>query len=208
MDWLQGLSAEMIAQHWTVWLAVLTAVLYLLLAARENPWCWFWGIISCSFWAYAAFALYDLWVDALLQLFYVGISFYGVYEWRWGGRGGKDLPITTMSWQLHLWIIAGGLLLSYLIGYLFKAYTPAAATYIDAFTTTFSVIITFMVIYKKLENWAYWLVVDTVYVYLYWSRGGYLFALLFIVYLIIVIIGWINWTKVYQKEGPQNKETI
>ena len=88
-------------------------------------------------------------------------------------------------------------MLSGLVGYFFDEYTAAAATYLDAFTTVFSVIITFMVIQKKLENWLYWLVVDSVYVYLYASRGGYLFALLFLVYLVIVVMGWIRWRKEY-----------
>ena len=197
MDWLNVLITEAAAQDWTVWVAVITAILYLTLAASENPWCWFWGIISCSFWAYAAYALYDLYIDALLQVFYVGISFYGIYQWRKGGKAGSELAITTFKPIQHVWIILAGLGLSITVGYFFKTYTPAAATYLDAFTTVFSIIITFMVIYKKLENWAYWLVIDAVYVYLYWSRGGYLFALLFIGYLVIVLIGWRSWGRIY-----------
>ncbi|MEL7021238.1 MAG: nicotinamide mononucleotide transporter [Bacteroidota bacterium] len=41
----------------------------------------------------------------------------------------------------------------------------------------------------------YWFVVDSVYVYLYWSRGGYLFALLFVIYLIIVCFGYAKWKR-------------
>jgi nicotinamide mononucleotide transporter len=183
------------AQHPAEWGAVVGAVLYLVLAARENPWCWVWGILSCICWAYAAFALYGLYIDGFLQVFYIVISGLGLYRWLYGGKEHKGISITTISGSMHLIIVVGGVLLSIAVGYLFDQYTEAQATYLDALTTVFSVIITFMVIGKKLENWIYWLVIDSIYVYLYWSRGGYLIALLFIVYLVIVVFGFLNWWK-------------
>lgn len=195
----EALAQQIAAQHISEWMAVAGAILYLLLAARGNPWCWFWGIISCAFWAYAAFALYDLYIDGALQLFYVAISFVGIYEWKFGGREHKELPISRLGLRQHLWIWIGGLALSWALGAFFDEYTAAAATYLDAFTTVFSVIITFMVIRKKLENWLYWLLIDAVYVYLYWSRGGYLISLLFVAYLVIAVFGYFSWKKAYRK---------
>ena len=200
MEFWTSLIEQIAAQHFSEWAAVIGAILYLLLAARGNPWCWFWGIISCSFWAYAAFALYDLYIDGGLQLFYVGISFLGIYQWRYGGKDQKELSVTRLSLPQHLWIWTGGLALTFVLGAFFDTYTAAAATYLDAFTTVFSVIITFMVIQKKLDNWAYWFLIDIVYVYLYWGRGGYLIALLFVVYLVIVVFGFFSWRKAYLVE--------
>jgi nicotinamide mononucleotide transporter len=191
----QELWGQISAQHPAEWIAVGGAILYLVLATRENPWCWFWGILSCIAWAYAAFELYQLYIDGGLQLFYVGISFMGLYQWLRGGAKQERLAITTLSWSQHLWILLGGSAASWAVGYFFSAYTSAAATYLDAFTTVFSVITTFMVIQKKLENWIYWLVIDTAYVYLYWSRGGYLIALLFVSYLAIVLVGFLRWKR-------------
>ncbi len=180
--------------YWSELLAVITGVIYVVLATRSNPWCWPWGIISSALWAYAAYLLFDLYVDALLQLFYVVMGFIGWYQWRKGGNG-EVLPISRLSSGEHLAIVGGGLVLALLVGYLFDEYTPAAATYIDAWTTVFSVIATFLVVQRKLENWLYWIVIDAVYVYLYYTRGGYLFALLFITYTIIAIVGYFKWQK-------------
>ncbi len=180
--------------YWSELLAVITGVIYVVLATRSNPWCWPWGIISSALWAYAAYLLFDLYVDALLQLFYVVMGFIGWYQWRKGGNG-EVLPISRLSSGEHLAIVGGGLVLALLVGYLFDEYTPAAATYIDAWTTVFSVIATFLVVQRKLENWLYWIVIDAVYVYLYYTRGGYLFALLFIAYTIIAIVGYFKWQK-------------
>jgi len=184
------IKTETTALHPAEIISTVTAVIYLILAARENIWCWFFGIISCSFWAWAAYFLYNLQIDSLLQVFYVVISFWGLYQWKFGSENKKELPITRLSIKEHALIIGGGVLLSGMGGWLYANYTTASSTYLDAFTTVFSVIITFMVIFKKMENWLYWIVIDAVYVYLYWSREGYLFSILFVAYIIIAFLGW------------------
>ncbi|MEL6922831.1 MAG: nicotinamide riboside transporter PnuC, partial [Bacteroidota bacterium] len=160
-------------------LTVLFGLIYVVLAARENIWCWFWGILSSGLWAYVTWFQFNLLADALLNLFYVVMGFIGVYQWQFGGGTQSDnntLPITTLSLNKHLWILIGGGFLTMLTGYFFSAYTAAAATYLDSFTTVFAVVATFLTVRKVLENWLYWIVVDALYIYLYISREGYLFA--------------------------------
>lgn len=181
--------------HWSEITVVFFAILYLVNAAKRKVICWIFGIISCVFWAYAAFYLYDLYIDALLQLFYIIVSFFGIYQWLYGGKSKQNLEITFLSANQHILIISVGFILTGMVGYFFEAYTPAAATYLDAFTTTFSIITTFLVIQKKIDHWIYWFVIDSVYVYLYWVRAGYLFSFLFVVYLVIVILGYFEWKK-------------
>lgn len=188
-------KTEFLALHPAEIISTGTAIVYLILAAKENIWCWFFGIISCIFWAWAAYFLYNLQIDSLLQIFYIVISFWGLYQWKFGSEDKKRLPITRLTIQEHALVISSGLLLTGVVGWLYANYTTASATYIDAFTTVFSVIITFMVIQKKLENWLYWIVIDGVYVYLYWTRGGYLFSILFVAYIVIAFLGWLEWRQ-------------
>jgi len=184
------IKTETLALHSAEIVSTVTAIIYLILAARESIWCWFFGIISCSFWAWAAYFLYNLQIDSLLQIFYVAISFWGLYQWKYGSQDKKELPITHLSLSEHAIAIGGGLVLSAIVGWLYENYTNASATYLDAFTTVFSILITFMVIHKKIENWLYWIVIDIVYVYLYWSRGGYLFSILFVAYIVIRVFNF------------------
>ncbi len=204
-DFLNRLFTEAAALSWIDWTATLTALLYVMLAARDNAWCWFWGMISCSLWAYSSFVFYQLYLDALLQLFYVGMAFVGLYQWRYGGRGGAPLPITGISWRQHLYIWAAGGVLTVLCGYFFAAYTAAAATYLDAFTTVFSVFATFLLVRRKLENWLYWVVTDALYVGLYFSRGAYLYALLMVVYTVIAAVAYLNWRKLADQQPIASK---
>lgn len=191
------IAAEAAGFSWVDWVATITAIFYVVLAARENTWCWFWGIISCSLWAYASFFFYDLWLDALLQVFYVAMGFAGLYRWKFGRQSQNPLPITRMWWMHHVHIILVGGVMAFFFGYFFDEYTPAAATYLDAFTTVFSIITTFILVQKKLENWLYWVVIDASYAYLYASRGAYLFAVLMVAYTIIAALAFFRWRRHY-----------
>ena len=112
-----------------------------------------------------------------------------------GSKQNDELQISTLNTNQHLLLISGGLVLSFLVGYFFAEYTGAAATNLDALTTVFSIIATFMVVRKILENWIYWIVVDAVYVYLYFTRGSVLFTLLMVIYTVIAIFGYLEWKK-------------
>ena len=183
------------------WLATITALIYVVLAARESLWCWHFGIISCAIWAYITFSSYQLYLDAILNVFYVIMGFVGIYQWKFGAKNKEALAISQMTSTQHLQILTIGSLAALLFGYYFDEYTPAAATYLDAFTTMFAIVTTFLVIQKKLENWLYWIVIDTAYIYLYASRGAYLFMLVYAIYVVIAVVGYFRWRKVYKLIG-------
>ena len=197
MDYLTHIFQEIQQLSWVDWAATITALLYVILAARQNNWCWFWGIVSCSLWAYASFAFYQLYLDALLQVFYVVMSIIGWYQWKRGGKGQTERPISRLTLKQHLIYIGIGISLSIVFGYFFGAYTSAAATYWDAFTTTFSILATIILVQKYLDNWAYWVVIDLAYAGLYASREAYLFTFLMLIYTAIALVAFLNWRKTY-----------
>jgi len=182
------------------WTILVTALIYVVLAARESVWCWFFGIISCSLWAFASYEG-KLYADAFLQLFYVAISFWGIYQWKFSKEKeiDNDLEINELSWQTHLKIIVGGILISLPFGYFLAEYTTAAATYLDSLTSVFGIITTFMVARKILSNWLYWIVIDAVYIYLYTSRNLDTLAFIMVIYTVIAIYGYFNWKKELKK---------
>ena len=85
-----------------------------------------------------------------------------------------------------------------LLGFYLSIYSTAKMPIIDSFTTVFSVIATYMVTKKVLENWLYWIVIDIVSVYLYFSRDLQLTSLLFVIYTIVAIFGYFSWKKKVQ----------
>jgi len=178
--------------------AVLLAVTYLLLVIRQNILCWAAALASVLIYLVIFFNAH-LYMESILQIFYAAMAVYGWYQWKYGGVGHQGLRIIT--WRLHHHaIVIGGILVSTVaFGWVLSA-TDAALPYLDSFTTVAAVVTTYMVTRKVLENWAYWFVIDGLSVYLYVSRELYLTAGLFVLYLVMIVIGFRCWWRDWRTE--------
>ena len=171
-------------------IAVLFSILYVVLAVKENIWCWGAALISVSLYIYICFSA-QLYPETGLQVFYFIMAIIGYYMWN---KENKE-EIKEWSEIKHLLIILSGAILTFFMGFYFSTYTNSQMPIIDSFTTVFSIIATYMVIKKVLGNWLYWIVIDAVSVYLYFNRDLHLTSLLFIAYTIIAIFGYFSWMK-------------
>ncbi len=189
----------MIAQGFEI-LAVLLAIAYLLLAARENILCWYCAFLSSLIFVFVFWDV-SLLMESMLNIFYVVMAIVGWLEWKYGGTNKRHLAISSLKFWHHVLIILGMLVLAAVNGWLMQNYTDAAWPFVDSFTTWASVITTFMVVFKVLENWLYWLLIDAISIVLYIDRELYLTALLFAAYVLIVIFAYINWRRIYLEAG-------
>ena len=135
----------------------------------------------------------------MLQIFYFGMAIYGWFMWTSDDQT-KDVVVIRWPIRYHFYniLISGALMV--FIGYIFDTYSNQANPYLDAFTTIFSLMATFMVAKKVLENWIYWIIIDAFSVYLFFSRGLYMIAALFVVYTVIALIGYFHWRKHYLRD--------
>jgi len=172
-------------------IAVIFSILYVILAAKENIWCWLCASISVSLYIYICY-IAKLYLETGLQGFYFIMAVYGYWQWN---RPKKRITINSWSLQRHLVISGIGIIASLLLGKFFEIYTDAALPIIDSLTTIFSLFATYMVTKKILENWIYWIIIDIVSVYLYFSRDLQLTAGLFVAYTIIAVFGYLSWKK-------------
>ena len=199
--WLQSIGNA--ASSMSLWegTAVMFAIAYLLLAVKENVWCWFFAFISTALYT-TLFWDVNLLMDSALNVYYMAMAVFGWYQWTRGGNGGSTEPhtlaIQSLGGHQHGFIIVAILLLSSVSGYLLSEHSSAAWPYVDSFTTWASVITTYLVTRKYLQNWLYWIVIDAVSVPLYIERGLNLTALLFVIYIIIAVFGYMNWHKHYR----------
>jgi nicotinamide mononucleotide transporter len=184
---------------------VLFSVLYLVLAIREHLWCWPAAFISSVLTIVVMFGA-RLYAEAALNVFYAAMAVYGWYQWRYGGRraGAAQLPISVWPLRVHLWVIGGSALARAVVGWAMSRYTAAAFPYFDSFVTVASIVTTYMVAKKILENWLYWLVIDSLSSYLYLQRGLYLYVALFALYLVLVVIGLARWRRDWRAQTVAN----
>ncbi len=155
------------------WVAVLLAFGYLLLAVRQNAWCWACAIASSAVFL-VLFARGGLVMQAALQVFYISMGVYGWWAWRRGSSDGAGLPVSRWRAGRHAVTIAALLAASAVNGWIMARTQGGWVPYVDAFVAWASVVATWMVARKVLENWLYWIV-------------------LFVAYVLIAIKGYLAW---------------
>ncbi|MBC3765102.1 nicotinamide riboside transporter PnuC [Neptunicella marina] len=173
--------------------AVVLAVAYVWLAAKQHIACWLCALISTGIYVGLMWEV-SLPMQSLLNLYYLIMAIYGWYCWR-KPKQGVELKVHQMNWQTHLMIIAGLLVISAgLIAVVGKSFSPRLPE-LDVLVTVFSLYATWLETRKVLESWLYWQVINTAGIYLCWATGLYLTALLLCMYLGFAFYGYRQWQQ-------------
>ena len=171
------------------------AIAYLLLALKLNKLCWFAWIASSILYLYVMYQA-GLYMESLLQVFYLCMGFYGLSQWSKTINNNQNTYVDLWSIGNHIFAISLVIVLSFLSGTLLSNFSNAALPFIDAFTTWGAIVASYMVAKKILENWIYWFVIDFISVFIFASRGLYFTSALFVTYLVIIYFGYKSWSKI------------
>lgn len=181
--------------------AVLCALAYMVLVAREHIACWFFAFVSTALFTVVFFEA-ALSFSMALNIYYMVMAGYGYWQWQQGTTGGSEpaLSVQPRPLRFHLWVIAAGSIISaVLIG--FTSADSANTDWLntnwinalDIVMSVFSVLTTVMVAHKIYENWFYWMVINALAVIIYSASGLTVSAGLFVVYILFAIYGWREW---------------
>lgn len=195
-DFIQRMMDGIRATHPAEWLAVLAGVIYILLimVRRRSGWI-FGGISSLVLMVLAARA--QLPMNALLQFTYVVAAVYG--WWRWSGAD-DDRPISTWHWRGHALALAGCVVASFALAQLPAMAASSAFPFTDSLVACAGLVATWLVARVSLENWLYWIAVDLVSIYLYFSQGLVVASLLYVLYLGIATVGFFHWRARWRRQ--------
>ena len=171
------------------------AIAYLLLALKQNKLCWFAWIVSSILYLYVMYQA-GLYMESLLQVFYLCMGFYGLSQWSKTINNNQNTYVDLWSIGNHIFAISLVIVLSFLSGTLLSNFSNAALPFIDAFTTWGAIVASYMVAKKILENWIYWFIIDFISVFIFASRGLYFTSALFVTYLVIIYFGYKSWSKI------------
>lgn len=201
VDWQLMQSVELIA--------TLLALAYVILALKQSLWCWPAALLSTVLFTQVMWHS-ALLSDAILQLYYAGMAVYGWWRWqqlkqsaKTSAQGGSQAPVYEWPWQRHGQLIAITAIAGLGLGYVMAGYTQADFAYLDAQTTAFSVMATWLVTRKLVSNWLYWVVIDAVSIYVYAQKHLYFLTGLFMLYTIIAIIGYFAWRHHFLQQQQQ-----
>lgn len=165
----------------------------ILLAGRNSIHTWWTGIAGCLLFAVLFFES-ALYADVALQLFFVVTSAIGWRQWR-RGHGGDGLAISRSGPATLALAVPAGLLATAAYGAMLHAFTDAYAPFADSAVLAFSVIAQLLLMGRRIETWPFWLLVNTIAVGLYASRGLTLTAVLYAAYWINAAVSWRGWRR-------------
>lgn len=180
------------------WSAVITSVIYVVLAARQNILCWIFALLSSGLYVYICFST-QLYIESMLQLFYFVMGVYGWVNWNRKNESHHTQEVSSWGIGLNFVNILASGVLTIALGYVFDHYTNQASPYTDAFVTSFSITATYMITKKIHEGWIYLIVIDFCSIFLYAGRGLDISAWLYVMYTIIAVFGWIEWLRSYMQ---------
>jgi nicotinamide mononucleotide transporter len=177
------------------WIAVLCGVMYVILAIKESYWCWPFGIVSSALYIFINYQYTYYW-DALLQIYYCLVGIYGSWVWYKNPprqTSGLQISNTPVSKLLRIGVLI--LFLAGAMGYIADIKTDSTAPYADGALTAASFVATWMTARKWVENWLLWIVIDLAYIPLYLTREAELTSVLYLIYAIFAVAGFITWKK-------------
>lgn len=188
-------TLDFLCNNWLETTGAILSVVYLVLSIKQNIWLWFFGFLSSALYIVVFFHS-KFYADMTLQFYYLVVSVYGAWKWRFGTQEQQqELPVRTVTrlqiiqfaaLSLALWIVYYAVL-----NYLTDSDVAAA----DALTTALSIVATWMLAQKIKEHWLVWIFVDAFSSYLYFCKELYPTAVLFIIYTSMAIVGYIQWKR-------------
>ena len=186
------------------WTGLVAGIIYVIFAAKGKWWCWPTGLI----WVICTFIISidgKLYSDAILQVLYFGLTLFGWYNWITNnGRKSPEKPIATTS-QLE-WFYSFVFLVIFTIiqAKVLTQFTDTDVPYIDSLTTSMSLLATWLLAKKKIENWWIWIVVNPVYIWLYHYKNYELYSWLAVFFTIMALVGLTQWKKILRSQNVHN----
>jgi nicotinamide mononucleotide transporter len=174
-------------------IAAAFGVVSVYLSTRQNIWSWPTAIVNVALYS-VVFYNGRLYGQMGLQAIFLVLSIYGWYQWLHGGAEKSGLRVSCASPRLLATLAATNVVAWVVLAALLRR-TDAALPWLDALLTTTSLVAQWMMTRKILKNWILWIAVDIVYVPMFISQRLYATALLYAVFLMLAVMGFVEWRR-------------
>lgn len=162
-------------------------------AGRNSVHTWWSGIAGCALFAFVFYGA-RLYADVTLQVFFIGSCIVGWWAWLHGARG-SELPVRHVRPLTTAALLALAAMVAAGYGWLLHRYTDAYAPFLDSIVLAFSVLGQFLMVGRRVESWWCWIIVNTLAVPLYASRGLYLTSVLYAAFWVNAIVSLVLWRR-------------
>lgn len=182
-------------------IAALLGLINVTLVVRRSVWNYPFGIAMVALYAVVFFRA-KLYSDALLQLFFFTVQFWGWWAWRGNQAAAGEIVVRRLSDRARLGWAAGCAVAIAGWGALMHGLTDASYPWWDAGVATMSVAAQILMIRRFVENWWLWIAVDVVAIGLYAAKALWPTTALYAVFLMLATWGLLHWNRVRRATGP------
>ena len=181
--------------HTTEVLGALAGLLYVYLEIRQRRWMWIVGGLSALVYIFVFFDA-GLYAAMAFQLYYIAASIYGWKKWGRGSSAAEDVH-STVRMSLKTAFVSMALIAAatFLFWILLRRIDSDPMPFADGFIVALSMVATYWVGNKYIEHWYLWFIANSLSIYMYMSQELYPTMILYIVFLIASVIGYIRWRK-------------
>ena len=174
------------------WIAVACGLTNVALIIRRSIWNYPFGFIMVALYFFI-FWEYKLYSDAILQVYFFVIQFYGLWVWLNGRAPDGRVMVAPLSRQMFISYLAMTAVAWMAISFLMDTYTDAAAPIWDSAVAALSVTAQFLMSRRHIESWLLWIVVDVLAIGLFYTRDLAPTAALYFIFLGLAITGYVQW---------------
>jgi len=187
-------------------LGAILGILYIFFSIRQSILTWPTGLLTSVLYVIVFFQS-KFYADMGLQVYYVVISIYGWYFWLKGAKPEESYSVPVRELSKKLWLILGiaSIVIFIILVFILKNFTDSDVPYMDSLTTALSIVATWMLAKKYIEQWLIWIFVDAVSAGLYVYKNLWPTVVLFVVYTLMAVLGYREWKKDLKAQNIENK---
>lgn len=196
---------DYLIENWVEFAAVILSIVYLYFSVREKSALWIFGFISSALYAWVFFHS-KLYAEVSIQIYYLAVSVYGWIHWQLldsttKKNSSEKLKISTIGSSKDKFVyFFATVVIYFLYLIILKFFTDSPIPYLDSVIGALSIIATWMLAKKKIENWLVFIAVDFFAIFLYIYKELYPTAILFLIYTIMAIVGYNEWNRKLKKQ--------
>ena len=129
--------------------------------------------------------------------YYLPVQFWAWSQWTRGGDNETELTVTRLTTSARAGVFGAGVLATVILGWVLDAgWEDALYTYWDASIVAASVVAMVLLSRKKVESWWLWILpIDVSAIGLYLSTEAYMFAALYVLFLVMAFVGLAKWIR-------------
>lgn len=175
-------------------IAVMLGIANILLIIRRSVWNYPVGIamVTLYFFIFRDAKLYS---DAGLQIFFVIVNVYGWWSWSRNKSEQGEVVVERLTPNGYAAWISISILATLLWGFVMNQHSDASYPFWDAGVAMLSVIGQILMTRRLIENWYWWIVVNTISIPLYALKGLHLTAGLYGLFLVLAVAGLVEWRR-------------